>query len=73
MDFFASTLLVLGVGVCDPSSDWCPDPLGRAAVEQSLLETDRHSVWLNLQHYSGLSKYDYGANNLMLEYKFRLR
>lgn len=73
MNWLASTIFVLGAGMCDTASDWCPEPVGRAAIEQSIVETDRHSIWMNVQHYSGINIHDYGSNSFMLEYKFRLR
>jgi len=73
MDWLASTVIVLGLGACDNSADWCSEPVGKAAIEQSIVEQKRNSIWLNIEHFSDVDDRDYGANIFMLEYRYRIR
>lgn len=78
MEWFASTILILGIGTCDMSGDYCRRPLGEVRLEQSIVESDKHSIWGTATHFSepgneGTSDRDYGVNIFMLEYRYKLR
>lgn len=77
VNFFSSLTLVLGIGTCDNTLDYCPEPVGKAALELGIAEYQRHSIMFEAVHYSKVgdgepSKGDRGTEFYILEYKYRL-
>lgn len=78
MEWLASTVLVLGIGTCDGSGDYCVRPMGEVRLEQSIVEAKKHSLWGTATHFSEPGNErtrdsDYGTNIFMLEYRYRIR
>ena len=72
--FLTAGYIVLGLGACDNSANWCNDEygLGTAGAEVVLAETGRHSFNFSARHYSGIKEHDAGVNVFMGEYRFKL-
>jgi len=79
MDWFTSTILVLGIGTCDGAGDYCVRPMGEVRIEQSIVESGKHSTWVTATHFSepgnetDVQDRDYGANIFMVEYRYKIR
>lgn len=73
MEWFTSTVLVLGIGTCDGAGDYCVEPLAEARFEQSIIEYGRHSTWATVSHYSDPNAMDQGVNALLIEYRYKIR
>lgn len=74
MELFTATILTLGIGLCDPANDYCPEPVGKVSIEQELVRVENHVISLEMEHYSQVGNGepisgDRGTEFLMLEYK----
>jgi hypothetical protein len=54
MEYLTAISLILGIGGCPSSTDYCPDPVGKFGVQAELVRYDRHSIFLDATHYSEL-------------------
>ncbi len=72
---FESLAFVLGIGACDNGLDYCPEPIGMAAIELTIAEKGQHSIMFEAVHYSEIGNGepfsgDRGTEFYMLEYKY---
>lgn len=71
--------LTLGLGTCSNAVDYCPRPVGKIALSQTLWQEDKHSIDLSIEHYSKIGngewrwEGDRGTEFYLLEYKVKLR
>ena len=70
MEFLTAFSIVLGLGVCDESRDWCSNPVGEYGAELTIMEYDRHTLSANFRHFSDINDIDEGVNVYMGEYKY---
>jgi len=76
VNFFHTLSVVLGIGACNNGLDYCPDPVGKFAIEAGLVEYNKHSVMFEAVHYSEVGDGepyggDRGTEFYLLEYKYR--
>ena len=68
--------LILGLGACDSSGDWCVDKPATLAFEQTIIQKDEHSFTFSAEHFSRIGngelkgRGDYGINIFMFEYRY---
>ena len=72
MELFTSMAVVLGLGACDSSTDYCPDMVGKAAIELEVAAYDNHSLSLEAVHYSDPGQYDRGTEFYLMQYRYRI-
>lgn len=77
MEYFTSLAFILGIGTCSSGVDYCPDTVGKAALELTLAEQNKHSIMFEAVHYSStsdgiLGKGDRGTEFFLIEYKYRI-
>lgn len=77
--FFSEASIILGAGTCGLATvDYCPEPVGKAAIEVVLMEHERHSVSFEAEHFSKITDGvtyghgDRGTEIFFLQYKFKL-
>lgn len=80
MNWLTAGYLILGLGTCDPTVDFCPDPVGKIAADMTIVESDSqtHSIHLGVEHFSRIGdgelrgEGDRGTELFMLEYHYKL-
>lgn len=75
MEYLTSLAFILGIGTCNNGLDYCPDPVGKAAIELTLAEKNRHSIMFEAVHYSEVGNGepyggDRGTEFYLIEYKY---
>ena len=86
MLLFPSAAVILGLGACSNATDYCPDPIGKAAVEVTALQSENHnhSVMFSAEHFSNVrdNKWnsrspwntgDRGTEMYFLQYKYEFK
>lgn len=71
--------LTLGLGACGSNTDYCPNPVGKIALTQTVWQRNKHQVLINVEHFSKFGdgelrwEGDRGTEFYLLEYKVKLR
>jgi len=86
MLLFPSAAIILGLGACSNNTDYCPDPVGKAAIEITALQSNNHahSIMFEAEHFSNVSDnkwlhmhpWDYGDRGTeiySIQYKFEFK
>jgi len=85
MTLFPTAAIILGLGTCQQSTDYCPDPIGKASIEVTTLQSDNkaHSIMFSAEHFSNVSDNkwlsgspwehgDRGTEMYFIQYKYQL-
>lgn len=64
--------IVLGIGICDSASDYCPGTLGSAALEAGI-EKNKHQLFTEYEHKSDIYRKDEGMDTYMIKYRYRIK
>ena len=80
MELLTTAAVILGLGACGGHVDYCPDPVGKVALELELVRHSNHSIFASVVHYSEIgngepSGGDRGTELYTINYKyiFKLR
>lgn len=78
MELFTAAAIVLGLGTCGSQVDYCPDPVGKVALEVELVSHQNHSIFASAVHYSEIGNGephggDRGTELYTINYKFTIR
>lgn len=80
MEYFTALSLILGLGACDGSGDWCGQPVGKVALNLELVTYNKHSIHIVAEHMSDFDNGslnpnkpgEQGLNVYLAEYKYDL-
>ena len=80
MIYSIALTLILGLGTCSQSGDWCPGHIGKIGLETELYKSGRHSFNGSAVHMSDYTdgtfldnrRGDRGIETFMIEYKYEI-